>query len=199
MLESCLRRTQIGSMLLREKRYAGLGIPCLSLIGTVLCMMSVAMGTFAHAAGLWLISRTIVTFLYPQPSSRDQGWEAYVADLIETVQITGLPVGLWIWSDHLSWGAISVLMSTLYVKTCSFHYINAIKSKRELANTPLQCHPPALIAGEEFTLAFFWTLLSPLYAVCTIQNSIALLVALLLSLSTALDLHWSSQVFVRNL
>lgn len=199
MLESCLRRTQIGSMLLREKRYAGLGIPCLSLIGTVLCMISVAMGTLAHAAGLWLISRAIVTFLYPKPSARDQGWEAYVADLIETGQVTGLPVGLWIWSDYLSWGAISVLMGTLFVQTCSFHYIDAIKSKRELANTPLQSHPPALIAAEEFTLAFTCALLSPLHAVFTTQNSIALLVALLLSLSVALDLHWSRQVLMRNL
>lgn len=199
MLESCLRRTQIGSMLLREKRYAGLGVPCLSLMGTVLCMITVAMGTFAQAAALWLISRAIVTFLYPKPSSRDQGWEAYVADLIETVQVIGLPVGLWIWSDYLSWGAVSVLMGTLYVQTCSFHYIDAIKSKRELAKTPLQSHPPALIAAEEFTLAFTCTLLSPTHGVLTIQNSIVLVVAVLLGLSIAVDLHWSRQVLMRNL
>lgn len=194
MLESCFRSTRITTFLQQEKRYSGLGIPCLSLLGTVLCMLSVAMGTFLHAAVFWVISRGIVTCLYPKPSAKDQDWEAYVAELVETGQVIALPVGLWLWAESLSWGAVSALLGALFVQTCSFHYLEAVRCKRERLNSPVKSVPNALIQAEEFTLAYACILLFPAYSVLFTQSGISLLITVLLAGNIALDLQWSSLV-----
>jgi len=196
MLESCLRGTRIGAFLHREKRYSGLGIPCLSLMGTMLCMGSVAMGTLQHAAVLWVISRVIVTCLYPKPSEKDQAWEEFIAELIETGQVTALPLGLWLCTESMTWAATCVLLGTLYVQTCSFHYLEAIRCKRNRMNSPVNSLPNALIQAEELTLAYTCLLLFPTYSVLSTQNCISLLLALLLAGNVVLDLRWSSHVLV---
>ena len=163
----------------------GLTVPCLSLIGTVLCVVAVALGTMWHAAGLWFVSRSIVTGLYRKPGR--PGWERYAAESIDTVQVTVLPVCLYL-TECMTWGMTCVLLAGLYIHTCSCGYLASINSKRTHQSHYLSF---PLIRSEELTVAYFLLMLLPSYSVFPIQGVIAVSVFSLLSVNVALDVYRS--------